>query len=99
MLQYNNKTYLQIKDSPSGNHQEIIFMNYIYEENHALKTEYVCMNYQSVLYKCYIDNAILGPFKWETFFFDRILEIFNSLAENFNFILEPQKRLPEPFVL
>lgn len=96
MLQYNNKTYLQIKGCPMGSRDAtlfaIIFMSYIYVEKHALKTKYVCMSDQSVLYKCYIDDAILGPFKWETFLFDRILEFFNSIAENFKFILEPRKK-------
>ena len=92
-IQYNNKVYLQIKGCPMGSHYAppfaIIFMNYV--ENKALtllRSEFDCIQNNSTLYKRYIDDSIFGPFKRDQAFFDRIIEIFNSIDENIKFTLE-----------
>lgn len=85
-IQYNNKTYLQIKGCPMAHYAppfSIISKNYIEKQALTrLKGEYDCMTYQSFMYKRYIDNAILRPFKKDSVLFYCILKVFNSIDEN-----------------
>ena len=46
------------------------------------------MNDNNAIYKRYIDDAILGPFKRDDDMFHRILEVLNSIDDNIKFTLE-----------
>ena len=92
-IQYNNKLYLQIKGCPMGSHYAppfaIIFMSYV--ETKALtllRSEFDCIQNNSVMYKRYIDDSIFRPFKRDQAFFQRILDVFTSIDDSIQFILE-----------
>ncbi len=92
-IQFNKKVFLQKKGCPMGSHYAppfaIIFMHYIEEKALSLlMSEFKYLNDRGVLYKRFIDDSIFGPFKKDQKFYDRILEVFNSIDDNINFTLE-----------
>jgi hypothetical protein len=89
-VQFQEKTYLQIKGCPMGAHFSppfaIIFM-------HKIETEALTMlnNFHNIfpqLYSRYIDDIIIGPFPRDNDVFRIILEVFNNINSNIQFTME-----------
>jgi len=88
-IEYNGKTYKQIKGVPMGCHFAppfaIIFLHTI--ESKALGM----LGFDPTIYKRYIDDIILGPLDYDENKFNQILNVFNSINPNIKFTLEAPK--------
>ena len=91
-IEYNGKTYLQIKGCPMGAHFAppfaIICMHKI--ETRALQI--LSEDLTPEIYARYIDDIILGPFVHDETNFQKILDAFNSINKSIQFTIE----VPEP---
>ncbi len=94
-IQFENKSYLQIKGCPMGAHFSppfaIIFMHDI--ETTALLKIKSKTGLRPEIYARYIDDIILGPLERNEANINHILDIFNSINDNIQFTIEiPERR-------
>jgi hypothetical protein len=99
-IKYKDNVYLQIKGCPMGAHFAppfaILTMNKI--EKEALQKLKNDLDIVPTIYKRYIDDIILGPFKRDELL-NAILDIFNSINQNIQFTLEvPEHEKPLNFL-
>ena len=89
-IQFENRSFLQIKGCPMGAHFSppfaIIFMHEV--EETALAKLYSETGYKPTVYARYIDDIIMGPLEKDTTIINEILEIFNSINDNIKFTIE-----------
>ena len=92
-IQFENKTYVQIKGCPMGAHFSppfaIIFMNAVEEK--ALEQLRSVTGFIPTLYARFIDDVILGPVELDEPFCNTILETFNSINKSIQFTMEIPK--------
>ena len=91
-IQFKDKTYLQIKGCPMGSHYapplSIIFLHSIEDKALTSVESNFGIKRQDFLYKRYVDDTILGPFKKDLNFFEGLLSCFNAVDKNIQFTLE-----------
>ena len=89
-VQFQDRTYLQIKGCPMGAHFSppfaIIFMHRI--ETEALRRLNTVYKILPQLYARYIDDIIIGPFDKDNELLRRMLEVFNAINDNIKFTIE-----------
>lgn len=90
-IEYNDKTYLQIRGCPMGAHYSplfaIIYMNSVEEK--ALQVLKQDHGIEPLLYKRYVDDVIMGPFDTlDLSATNKITKVFNSIDESIQFTVE-----------